>query len=320
MPCKYKNKKRELNTKEVFFILDQLSAMGCFYLGFTGGEPFMRKDILDILRYAVNKGFQVIVYTNGSLINKKIAGELARLPLNKIDITIPAMHRDTFEKITQVSGSREKVFAAIELLRKKGVRLGFKTCVLKENEKEIEGIQNFTVSLGALHRIDSVLSPRLDGSVAPYKYRGQMQNSRSPVPGPRSLEGPMCLKSKTKNIIPNNENLFQCGVGLSQAAITPFGELKMCLMIDYPKYKIIDKKQKSAVRKDQRPNLNNAWNKLKELAKDIKPDKNYKCDQCELKLYCKWCPAKAWLYNKSFTSCEPESCAQAEFKKQIELP
>lgn len=316
VPRKHKNKKGELNTKEVFSVLDQLADIGCFYLGFTGGEPFMRKDILDILRYAVKKGFQVIVYTNGSLINKKVASELGRLSLNKIDITIPAMHRVAFEKITQVSGSCEKVFTAIELLRQKGVRLGFKTCVLKENEKEIAGIQNFAASLRALHRIDNVLSPRLDGSVAPYKYRGKSQLTATELPSYRAAS---CqISEKAGNRTPNTGSLFKCGVGISQAAITPFGELKMCLMIDHPKYKILS--EKGGRRTEHREkSLKDAWNRMRKLAKDIKPDKNYKCDQCGFEPYCKWCPAKAWLYNRSFTSCEPESRAQAEFRKQIKL-
>jgi MoaA/NifB/PqqE/SkfB family radical SAM enzyme len=65
VPFKYR-KCKELETKEVFAILDQLKDIGCFYLGFTGGEPFMRKDILDILWYAKKKGFEIIIYTNGS--------------------------------------------------------------------------------------------------------------------------------------------------------------------------------------------------------------------------------------------------------------
>ena len=47
-----KYQKRELNTKQVFYILDQLKEVGCFYLGFTGGEVFLRQDIWTILWHA----------------------------------------------------------------------------------------------------------------------------------------------------------------------------------------------------------------------------------------------------------------------------
>jgi radical SAM protein with 4Fe4S-binding SPASM domain len=289
VPFSYREK-GELKTREVFLILDQLADIGCFYLGFTGGEPFVRKDILDILRYAGKLGFEIIIYTNGFLINEKVADDLAILKPNKVDITIPAMTKKPFERITKSSGSYEKFFKAIDLLRKRKVALGFKTCLLKENSNEIKDIQDFAHSLNAFHRLDDTLSRRLDGSGEPYSYR----------PDRKSLQlGDFNECSDYPNIR-KNLHLFKCGVGVSQAAITPSGELKMCLMIEQPKYKILQS------------SLSNAWKKLKKAAQAIKPDKNYKCDICKLKDYCKWCPARSWLYHKNFTSCEPECRKKAE--------
>ncbi len=302
VPQSYRKKKGELKTEEVFSILDQLKQIGCFYLGFTGGEPFVRKDIMDILRYAKRCGFEIIIYTNGSLIDEKMADELALLRPNKVDITIPAMSKDAFEKISGVSGSRDKVFNSIEFLHKRKVNLGFKSCVLKENETEIKEIQDFAASLGAPHRLDDLLSPRLDGSEEPYKYRGEMIKSRE-QDRPSVLDCRLSERDESPELI--TDNLFKCGVGVSQAAITPFGELKMCLMIDYPKYNILE------------GCLRNCWQRLKELTSDIKPDEKYQCNKCELEPYCKWCPAKAWLYNKTFTFCEPEGRGKAEQVRQL---
>lgn len=279
VPSSYRNK-GELPLPEVFSLIDQLREIGCFYLGFTGGEPFMRSDIMDILWYAKRSGFEVIVYTNGYFINHRIAGELGRLKPNKVDITIPAMSESSFEKITGVKGAKDKVFAGIELLSKNKVNLGFKTCILEENQAEIHQIHKFVRSLGALHRIDSMLSRRLDGSAEPYKYRGLWKTLSQP--------DRLCTFGK-----PVPDNLFYCGVGQSQAAITPLGELKMCVMIDYPRYKI-------------GTNLKENWEKLKQLVKRIKPDANYKCNSCELASHCKWCPARSWLYNRTWTACDPQ--------------
>ena len=300
VPQSYRNY-NELKTKEAFSILGQLADIGCFYLGFTGGEPFIREDTIDILWYAKKLGFEIIIYTNGSLINEEIAEELVRLRPNKVDITIPAMSESAFERISGVAGSRDKVFGAIDLLYGKGVNLGFKTCVLKVNENEISQIGNFTHSLGVLHRLDDVLSPCLDGSKEPYEYRGQIGENKKQN---RLSEETECQIANTENRKPNTDNLFKCGVGVSQAAITPFGELKMCLMIDYPKYKILN------------TSLRECWQRLKGLVNNIKPDENYKCNKCELQPYCKWCPAKAWLYNRTFTWCETENRRGAKIRIQ----
>lgn len=307
VPQSYKDKKGELNTRQVFSILDQLKAIGCFYLGFTGGEPFMRKDIIQILRYAKKCGFELIIYSNGSLINKKIVDQLKKLQLNKIDITIPAMSQENFERISGVQGSRNKVFKAIDMLGESKIALGFKTCVLKENQDEIKDIQEFADSLGALHRLDDTLSRRLNGDDEPFKYRGSLPlvtSHRSQVTSKNKIEE--CTQRKTHSA--KRTALFKCGVGQSQAAITPWGELKPCLMIDQPRYKIVSS-LRSAV---SGLLLREAWGKLKMWAAQIKPDKNYKCATCKLKNYCKWCPARSWLYNKSFTVCVPENRKRAE--------
>lgn len=343
---------KELKTKEAFSILDQLADMGCFYLGFTGGEPFMRKDIMDILWYAKKKGFEVIIYTNGSLINKKKAEGLVGLRPNKIDITIPAMSKAAFERISGVGGSRDKVFRTIDFLYKMGVNLGFKTCVLKENEAEIDEIQKFVESLQALHRLDDTLSARLDGSREPYKYRGVFRNceatesrsrrgseqravfAKSEIALSDICDSPLAMtkvekltrpkagkpaRTKAEKPAGTNATLFRCGVGISQVAITPGAELKMCLMSDYPKYKILDVRDQRPEGKRQRRcvNLKDAWKKIRDFASEIKPDLNYECHKCELGPYCKWCPAKSWLYNGSFTSCEPESRRKAELVREF---
>lgn len=211
-----KYQKTELGTGEIFSILEQLRDIGCFYLGFTGGEPFLRKDFMQILWHAKKCGFQIIIYTNGSLIDKKVAGELKYIRPNKIDITIPAMSNKVFESITNVMGSQRKVFRAIRFLHKNGINLGFKSCLLKENKSEVDKIRNFAASLNIPHRLSDVLLPCLD----------------SPQP----------LKICEKRY---------CGVGQMQAAITPSGELKMCVMRDNPKYEIL------------RTSLRGCWEKLK---------------------------------------------------------
>lgn len=306
LPISYRHRKGELNTKEVFSILRQLAKMGCFYLGFTGGEPFMRRDIREILWYAKKCGFELIIYTNGYLIDEKMAEELSRLSLNKVDITLHAMTKKAFDRISGTPGAHDKVFNAIKYLNERKVSLGFKTCVLKENEAEISAIQEFAASLGAKHRLDDRLSRCLNGSAQPYKFRGKLLNNQikaecgsAEEPNRRALD---------------SVNLFPCGVGMSQAAITPFGELKMCLMIDYPKYKISTVPIKNGV-----GSLKECWERMKGLVSAIKPDQHYKCHECNLEPYCKCCPAESWLYRRNFTSCDPQNKSWArKYKSNLE--
>jgi radical SAM protein with 4Fe4S-binding SPASM domain len=300
----------ELKTKDIFNILEQLKKAGCFYLGFTGGEPFVRKDAIKIFSYAKKLGFELMIYTNGSLINKTIAKELGKLSPNKVDITIPAMSEGAFDKIVGVSGFRDKVFQAIELLHKNKVNLGFKSCILRENKSEIDRISKFAKSLGAQYRLDDKLTLRLNGSTEPLRYRAISIKSLKRSRRKNSDSLFQCGSAEIiRDHILSSQELFECGSGTSQVAINPSGELKICLEIDYPKYSII------------KTSFHDVWNKLNKLVSAIKPDENYLCSSCGLSKYCDWCPGKSWLEHKNFTSCSLESrdWAEHEYSKNREL-
>ncbi|MFH0828330.1 MAG: radical SAM protein [Candidatus Omnitrophota bacterium] len=287
-----KYRKRQLKTKQVFRVIDELKEAGCLYLGFTGGEPFVRPDTMLILEYAKKQGFQVIIYTNGSLLNQEIVRKLAVINPNKVDITLPGVSKQVFESITGIPGSRGAVFKGIGLLHKNKIALGFKTCLLKQNAEETSKIKEFSLSLNAQHRLDTLLCARLDGSIEPYEYRGELpvsKKSKIAIKKKPVCEGECASKSK------NPASLFTCGAGKSQAAITPAGGLKLCLMISHPVYDLLSM------------SFSKAWGKLKTFAGNIKPDKSYSCLECGLKLYCKWCPARGWLYNGNFCVCDPQT-------------
>jgi radical SAM protein with 4Fe4S-binding SPASM domain len=293
LPLEYRKtaKSRELSTSEVYRVLDQLRAAGCLYLGFTGGEPFMRGDILEIIAYACRSGFEVIIYTNGSFIDKKTAVFLAKLRINKVDITIPAMSDPVFAQITGVKGACSSVFQAISYLRKANVPVALKTCLLKANETEIPGIKRFCRSLKLPHRLDTRLSACLDGNLAPYRWRSEGVNTRL---NRHQYESCPLKEKKAGARLKKAEDLFDCNAGSAQAGIDPFGRLKFCLMIEYPLLDILE------------TGFSAAWAKTQEIMRNIRPGKEYQCAECRYKNSCNWCPARSWLLYRNFYSCTPE--------------
>ena len=67
---------KELSYGEWCQVLDEIVTEGCLWLLITGGEPFIRDDILDIYTYAKKKGMIITLFTNGTLITPKIADYL----------------------------------------------------------------------------------------------------------------------------------------------------------------------------------------------------------------------------------------------------
>jgi MoaA/NifB/PqqE/SkfB family radical SAM enzyme len=198
-------RRKELNTKEILGIIKQLKTAGCFYLGFTGGEIFMRPDIWKILEFSRKQGMQIILYTNGFLVDKKNARLIAGIGVNKVDITLPGISEKVFDGVTGVNGSHKRVFSAIDFLRRNKIDLGFKTCLLKANHGEIKAIEAFCAGIKAPHRLDDAPVPPIDRLMA---------DQAKPT------------------------KLFKCGSGIAQCAITPQGQVKLCPLVDWPKIKI----------------------------------------------------------------------------------
>lgn len=301
----------ELSTGEVFKILRQLRQIGCFYLGFTGGEIFVRCDILDILWHAKKLGFEIVILTNGSLIDEEMVNELSRLAPNKIDITVHAMDEEVFDKITGMTGSAKKVFKAIKFLHQRNVPLGIKSCGMQQNKNEVVAISKFARSLNTIFRFDGELTPRSDGSKNPYEYLINLEEAyhlrRECYPEMfAEYDDKGRPRKKAKPRKRNLQKLFNCGAGYTDVAVSPFGELKTCIDIDYPGYRILE------------GSLQEGWERIKHFVDNLRPDKDFACNSCELVAYCSWCPAKGYLENGDFSTCDLQSRQMAEFTKKIE--
>lgn len=302
--------KKELKTKEVFEILDQMKDLGVFYLGFTGGEIFTREDIFDIFWYAKDKGFEIILLTNASLIDEKKADEIKKLNPNKVDITIHSRTPEIFDKITQVPGSYQRVYNAVSLLKERGIKLGLKACGLRENVKEIIDLRKFSENLGVRFRFDPEIIPKTDGNKKPLSHSLSLKEGYEIRRAcyPKMYEkydekGRLRKKVKFKR---DKNKVFICGAGKSDMTVNPYGELNLCLEINFPRYKILKKDH----------SLKKGWKEISEYVSNLKPPKNFPCLTCPLFQYCSWCPAKSYLEYGNFTSCSPYSKEAALLSKK----
>src|SRR4030081_2491691 len=163
---------REMSTQEHFRVLDELSEMGCFWILYTGGEIFARKDFLEIYTYAKKKGFLITLFTNGTLITEKIADYLLEWPPFAIEITLYGRTKETYEALTQIPGSYERCLRGIRLLRERSLPLKSKTVATSVNKHEISAMRRFAEEeLGVEFKFDGQINPRIDCSQSPLAVR-----------------------------------------------------------------------------------------------------------------------------------------------------
>lgn len=79
---------RELDTAQCLTLVDEMRAMGVFYVNVGGGEPTLRSDFWDILHYAVDSRIGVKFSTNGYGITKARAAELAATPYVDVQVSM----------------------------------------------------------------------------------------------------------------------------------------------------------------------------------------------------------------------------------------
>ncbi|HVN96125.1 MAG TPA: 12,18-didecarboxysiroheme deacetylase [Syntrophorhabdaceae bacterium] len=129
----------ELSTEEGKKLIDDLSSFGVPVILFSGGEPLLRKDLGELIGYAVQKGMRAVISTNGTLITEEAARGFAKFSLSYIGVSIDGTGsiNDAFRG---VKGAYDKAIAGIRNARKAGIKTGLRFTINKRNYREVPRI------------------------------------------------------------------------------------------------------------------------------------------------------------------------------------
>lgn len=154
----------ELNTEEVMQTIKDLKENNFTYIKFTGGEPFTRKDMTSILRYASELGFDMDISTNASLITDEIAKELKNINFPMIHVSLDGNDKKSHEYV-RGENTFEKTLKGIRYLTKNNVYTRIGTVIYKQNEDRLEEIVKLAIELKANEIIFSFMEAvgRLEG-------------------------------------------------------------------------------------------------------------------------------------------------------------
>ncbi|HTZ11832.1 MAG TPA: radical SAM protein, partial [Candidatus Margulisiibacteriota bacterium] len=109
---------QELPLGRVKEILTEASSSGAKHIAFAGGEPFLRKDFLEILAHCKKEGYAVTVSTNAYLLsNFEFARQVILTGIDRLDISLDAADK-LHDKLRGVDGAFKMVDAAIDNLKK----------------------------------------------------------------------------------------------------------------------------------------------------------------------------------------------------------
>ena len=107
----------ELTVREVKSIIDQAAIMGVEILNPLGGEPFVRRDLEEILAYAAAQDFYTTVTTNGTLITGARAKKIAQIPDSKLHFNISLDGIEDVNDDIRGKGNFAKAISGYERIR-----------------------------------------------------------------------------------------------------------------------------------------------------------------------------------------------------------
>src|SRR5947207_95901 len=277
---------RELSKQEYEQLLTELADMGVIWLLFTGGEIFARKDFLEIYTFAKQKGFLITLFTNGILINEKIADYLREYPPFAIEITLYGRTRETYEALTQLPGSYDRCMRGIHLLLDRGLPLKLKTVGTRVNAHEVVSMRQFAEQeLGIDFKFDSLLNPRIDCSQAPLEVRLSPEEVVAlDLHWPKmASEYRQLLERSTSRPAEPSKTVYVCGGGVKSFAIDPYGHMSICVISHRETYDI----RKGSVRE--------GWEQFLLKVRQQERTRPSKCDGCRIRSACSACPATGEL-------------------------
>jgi MoaA/NifB/PqqE/SkfB family radical SAM enzyme len=127
---------KDIYTKTWIQILNDAVDEGLLFLLFTGGEPLLRSDFIEIYTAAVTSGVICSINTNAYLINNSHIELFKKYPPARINITLYGTCNETYEKICGVKNGYSVVSKNIEMLIKSGISVSLNFTITKDNYDE----------------------------------------------------------------------------------------------------------------------------------------------------------------------------------------
>lgn len=129
----------ELSTSEAKELIDDLSAFRVPVLLLSGGEPLLRRDIFDLIAYAVDRNLRVVISTNGTLIDRSVARKLKELGVSYVGVSLDGVGAD-HDSFRGQKGAFDAAMEGIRHCLAIEQRVGLRFTLSKENLKQLPEI------------------------------------------------------------------------------------------------------------------------------------------------------------------------------------
>ena len=287
----------ELTTQEAKKLMDQICQVSKPLLILSGGEPLLRPDIFELIKYGASKGLKMGLGSNGSLIDDNVAAKLKAAGIATVSISldshIPAQH----DEFRGVVGAWEKAVNACKALRKNNVLVQVNTTLTHQNYNQIDDIMSLAEGIGVENFHLFFLVPTGRGTkltdISPQKYEDMITNTFAKVAKHKLNVRPSCAPQFMRIAKGMGLDMRQwirgCIAGLYYCRIYPNGDVTPC---PYLPIKLGNVREKS---------FKEIWfnSPIFKALRDPNSLKG-KCGACEYRSLCGGCRARAYGLSSDF--------------------
>jgi radical SAM protein with 4Fe4S-binding SPASM domain len=287
----------ELSTEEAKNLMDQIAEVSRPLLILSGGEPLLREDIFELVRYGAGKGFKMGLGSNGALIDGEVAKKLKEAGVTTVSVSLDSSIPEKHDEFRSVKGSWEKAVGAIKALKENNVLVQVNTTVTQQNYSEIDDIMSLAESLGVENFHLFFLVPTGRGvkiaDISPTKYENMIRTVFAKTAKHKLNVRPSCAPQFMRIAKDVGLDMRQwirgCIAGLYYCRVYPNGDITPC---PYLPVKLGNIREKS---------FKEIWfnSEVFKTMRDFDALKG-KCGVCEYRSLCGGCRARAYGLSSDF--------------------
>ncbi|MBR6344021.1 MAG: putative heme d1 biosynthesis radical SAM protein NirJ2 [Selenomonadaceae bacterium] len=295
----------ELSTSEAKTPLEQIARAGFKIMIFSGGEPLMRSDILELVAHAASLHLIPVFGTNGTLITPQMARDLKAAGAKGMGISLDSLDKEKHNKFRAFPKAWEGAVEGMKNCREAGLPFQIHTTVMDWNSHELEAMTDFVVEIGAkahhffflvpTGRAKTIEEESLraeayeDVLTRIMKKQQEVEIELKPTCAPQFLRIAAQMGVKTR---------FRrgCLAGLSYCIISPRGKVQPCAYLNM---------ELGDVRETP---FDEIWKQNEVLAKLRTLEYGGGCGTCEYHRICGGCRARAAYYHEGDYMAEEPWC------------
>ncbi len=294
---------KEIHLNDYKRIIDELYDQGLFKVCLSGGDPFSKHEVWDIMKYLYSKDIAFDIYTNGQLLLGR-EKDLADLYPRTVAISIYSADASIHDRITRTNNSLERSLSVMRCLGQLAVPMNLKCCIMRPNKDSYRTVVSVANEVGAVPQFEISITDSVDGDKCASLYLRLKKNELENVLQDDII--PMQVGPGVPNYGRMDRSLEEnaCGAGYSSLCVTPDGKMIPCCAFHL---ELGDLTKESVIHILENSNTLRRW-------RSSRLSQYYECLKQEYCSYCALCPGLNYSENGDYRIPSENNCFVAKVR------